>query len=271
MAFLGDLSKDVISGLIGTLIGFVGKILIDFYIKHQKNRIIKEFFGFPVEKIPGKIIIVHSALFDESRISYNYPSCDMISARKIANLLEAVGKKEGSDFVVLPEANCLTLQGSVDASIYNNNLILLGGPKRNKLVAEVLKKSIKPRYDMYKDTFDQNVLYDDRTRHYLVSSRDETKVIVDVNESSNIVEKSHQNEGHDYGLIMSVPNPVNLEYGVLILAGIHGPGTVGAAHYISNKDNLQDLSRRRKGNIIQEVVGVDYDLATEQVIDVSII
>ena len=264
MGFFRDVSKEVVTGLVGTFLGFLGKIGFDFILKNQRDRLILRLLGFP----KGKVLIIHSALFDETRDSYNYPSCDMISARRIANLLESVSKKEGIDFTIIPEANYLTPQGFVNPEVLKYNLILLGGPKRNKVTGEVLENSAKMRYEMSQDATGQNHIYDSITKHSLISSRDKLET---VDNSIEIKRFDDEGAGYDYGLIMSMPNPLHRDRGVLLVAGIHGPGTVGAATYLSSKKNLSELARTRKGGVIQEVIYVKYDLETENVIEVSMI
>lgn len=259
MEFLQSLSEEILAGLVGTLLGFLGKTGLDFITKRRKDKAFQTFLGFP----PGEILIIHSALFDPSRSSYNYPSCDMISGRRIANLLEMIGKKENRDFRIAPESSYLTAEGAVDPAVLNYNLVLLGGPKRNKVTHEVLKMSAKLRYDMQLDLKGENRLYDRMAKHEFKSSRD-----LSTSAAAPIDEDLEGPNGYDYGLIMSMPNPLHLDRGVLLLAGLHGIGTVGAATYISDRRRLQELSRKRQGGMIQEVVYVKYIAASERITEV---
>lgn len=256
MDFLRSLSEEILAGLIGTLLGFLGKTGLDFFTKRRKDKAFQTFLGFP----PGEILIIHSALFDPSRGSYNYPSCDMISSRRIANLLEMIGKRENRDFRIAPESSYLTPEGAVDPEVLNYNLVLLGGPKRNKVTREVLKMAAKLRYDMQLDAKGENRLYDRRAKHEFRSSRD-----LAPSPAQPADEDLEGTNGYDYGLIMSMPNPLHLDRGVLLLAGLHGIGTVGAASYISERRRLQELARKRQGGVIQEVVYVKYITGSERI------
>jgi hypothetical protein len=188
-----------------------------------------------------------------------------LSKRRVANMLEMVGMKEGHDFRITPESDCLTPKGVVDPEVLKYNLVLLGGPKRNKVTHEILKRSAKLRYDMQLDSTGENRFYDRVAKHEFRASRDDPV-------HSGIDDNSYDGSvGCDYGLIMSMPNPLHLDRGVLLLAGIHGPGTAGAALYISDRSHLAELCRRRKGGIIQEAVCVKHSAGADRIIEVSLI
>jgi hypothetical protein len=76
--------------------------------------------------------------------------------------------------------------------------------------------------------------------------------------------------GHDFGLILAVPSPYNLERTVIILSGIHGAGTIGASLFISSVSNISELLRRRKGKLIQEIIVAKYQDDHEKVEEVSL-
>lgn len=260
MDFIRSVSAELIAGLIGTLLGFLAKNGLDAIIKLRRDRVVLRFLGLS----NGETVIVHSAIFDKDRDGYNYPSCDQVAARYIANLLESIGMKEGSDFSIEPEPSFLTPEGSVDTAVLSRNLILLGGPKRNRLADDILGASAKLRYDMRLHTSGENELYDRRTRHFLQASRD-------AREYQPADDKPTTAVAHDYGLIVSMPNPLHLDRGVVIIAGLHGPGTVGAAQFVSHQDHLKELNRRRKGGVIQEVVYVEHKTGSDEILQVSLI
>jgi hypothetical protein len=261
MQFLRSIFEDTFTGLIGAAVGFVAKVGWDFIVRRRREQIILDFFGFS----KGEILIIHSALFDRSREAYNYPSCDMISARRLANLLEEVGKKEGLDFTIAPEADYLTVQGTVNPEVWRSNLILLGGPKRNKVAQTILDKAARLRYTMSLAEDGENRLYDNLTRQPLVSSRDRTPSTDKESDMSD----GEAVYGYDYGLIMSMPNLLHLERGVLLVAGIHGPGTVGAAAYLADKRHLTEMARKRKGGMAQQVICAKYEIGIDRVVDVT--
>ena len=263
MQFLTSVLKDLIVSVVGIILGGLGKIGYDRLIRHRRNRAFSNLLNFD----KGEIVIIHSALYDRSREAYNYPSCDMVSARRFANLFETAGKKEGPDFTIEPESRFLTLKGEVDPKDLGRNLILLGGPKRNKVALEVLKRSARQRYDMDLDDAGENRLYDSRTRNHLTSTRDDRNKPESTGDNDN-----DESIGYDYGLIMSMKNPFRSDRGVLVVAGIHGPGTIGAATYISDRGNLSNLSRRRgKDGIIQEVVCVRYIVKSDIIVEISLV
>src|SRR6202035_4294334 len=63
----------------------------------------------------------------------------------------------------------------------------------------------------------------------------------------------------DYGLLASLPNPYNQSRRVVLLAGIHGTGTVGAAQFLSTDKGLQEAARRRQSHVVSELVKASYD------------
>lgn len=260
MQFFRSVSEELVAGLIGTALGFIGKFGLDWFVRRRKERITLNFFGFP----KGKILIIHSALFDSSRDAYNYPSCDMISARRIANMLEEVGKKEGLDFSIAPESDFLTRQGTIDPEVLKFNLILLGGPKRNKATKIVLEKAAKLRYMMSQDETGENRIYDSVTQYALIPSRDRRDHLPDAVEGDE-----SDLFAFDYGLIMSTPNPLHMDRGVLLVAGIHGPGTVGAATFLADKGHLAEMAKRRVGGVMQQVVCAKYAVGADRVVDVT--
>lgn len=260
MDFIQAVASEFIAGLLGTLLGILFKIGFDRVIRRRRAQTIRSFLNFP----QGEIVIVHSALFDSSRHSYNYPSCDMVSSRRLSGLLESIGLKEGQDFSVAPESNFLTSKGEVNLESLRCNLILLGGPKRNKITAEILKGSVKPRYDMHLDESGENVLYDSFTRNHLKASRDDPQF-------RSQSDDNDEGYGYDYGLVMTMANPLNLDHGVLIIAGIHGPGTIGASTFITDKKSVALMISKRHGGVIQEVVYAKYACKTDRIIEVSMI
>lgn len=253
MPFMQSISEQILAGLAGTIIGYIGKVSYDNLIKFRKNRAFIKFLDFP----KSNIVIIHSALYDDSRNSYNYPSCDMISARQIANLLEAANKKETIDFRIEPETNCMDAKGTVVSEILKCNLILLGGPKRNKITNQILTNTkIDFRYKMTLDpSSGENQIVDKMTGNHYNPKEGETT-----------------DERIDYGLIMTMRNPLNSERGVLMVAGIHGPGTIGSSKFISKRENLVTLSRKRKGGAVQEIIQTThYTDKTDNVKDICLI
>lgn len=60
-------------------------------------------------------------------------------------------------------------------------------------------------------------------------------------------------------LVASLPSPYNSGKRLVILAGIHATGTVGAAEFVADPANLRTLKNRWDGETISEIVRVDYD------------
>jgi hypothetical protein len=201
--------------------------------ERARDAAVKEFFG-----LPGKVIIVHSAVFDPPEQAWNYPATDTKAARALATVLESSGMREGVDFSVMPDRRV-----TIDDALWRNNLVLLCGPARNA-VLEHLAPALSMRYTMSVDDAGRNVLTDRDRDSRMLSSR----------------EAGSSNSGHyDFGLIASLPSPRQPQRRVVLLAGIHGTGTVGAASFVTDVGNLRTLNgRRRTDGVVSEVIRVDY-------------
>ncbi|HTG35113.1 MAG TPA: hypothetical protein VLB76_19525 [Thermoanaerobaculia bacterium] len=261
---LKDLAEDigkligahVLAGTLGAGGGYCLRLLQDSRKARRVNASIKDFFGLK----SAQVLIVHSAVLDASRQAYNLPSCDTRAARVIAHLLETAGRIEGKSFLILPEGDFTSRFGQlVDAADYD--LVFLCGPKRNHLVSEVLLMAPHLRYQLScsPETGD-NVLFDRERNSQLVSSRDL---------SSEAATTAHV--AYDFGLLLSMPSPLNMDRQLVILAGIHGTGTLGAAEYLSDPDNVRSLCRRRQHGIVQEVVRAEYKADPELIAKLVIV
>ncbi|GIF48952.1 hypothetical protein DFJ67_2656 [Asanoa ferruginea] len=213
-------------------VGAVG--LRRWFRKRARVAAVKEFFG-----LPGKVLIVHSAVFDPPEQAWNYPATDTKAARALATILEASGMREGVDFSVLPDRRV-----DIDDELWRNNLVLLCGPARNAVLAHLTPSlSMSMRYTMTVDDEQENVLTDHERETRMLSSREAGAGTIG---------------NYDYGLIASLPNPRQPQRRVVLLAGIHGTGTVGAAGFVTDAGNLRTLNGRRADGIVSEVVRVDY-------------
>lgn len=77
----------------------------------------------------------------------------------------------------------------------------------------------------------------------------------------------------DYGLIKVISNPFNEEKRIIILAGIHGAGTLGAALYVSEINKLKELFNRKinEEEGIEEVVIAKCQGNRENIISVQLL
>lgn len=258
MPFLGSLFTEVLAGLIGTSLGFMLKIGIDRYRALRRNKHIVEFF----KPDSGKIAIIHSSIYDIDRKAYNVPASDTVSVRKLSSMLENAGYSEGKEFFIAPDIDFLTDDGDIHPKAMNYNLILTCAPKRNKVTEHILEHSASLRYQMTTDPeTNENLLFDTRVEQYLRSSRD----IVHTHDT-----ESHTIRGYDFGLIVSMPNPIKRIHNVVILAGIHGAGTIGCSMLVTDTEQLKELCRRRRGNIIAEIVRAEFVDDYENIVNYSL-
>jgi hypothetical protein len=252
---LNAIIENLLAGFIGTFLGFLAKLGFDKYRKDRRNKPVIDFFNLQNRKIA----VIHSAIFDKERGVYNYPASDTRAIRIITNSLESADLKEGKDFIVSPDVNFLNPDGTVNPKVMDYDLILMCAPKRNKITEEILSRCPKLRYRMTFDTeTNRNLLYDTSTNNYFVASRD-------------LPNNSDKNNGYDFGLIMSTPNPSNLNRNVIILAGIHGAGTIGTALAVSDTNKLKELCSKKVGGIMQSVVRAEFQGDYDNVTEVSIL
>jgi hypothetical protein len=240
--FFSGVVGSTASGVIGLGIGYLGRAGYDRHRRRRKTAAVRELFGSG----NARIRVVHSAIFDAGRSAFNYPSSDSRAARHVAHLLEVAGLREGPDFLIQPDIDLPRhANGELAPALWDENLVFLCGPKRNAVLRETIIPVLPPsvRYQLGVDPVTgENVLTDRKREVTLVSSRDAP------GSTSNF----------DYGLIVSVPNPMNAARRLVLLCGVHGTGTLGVAEFISELKNLDKLVNRGESGVIAEVVRADY-------------
>lgn len=259
MDLIRGVVENLIAGLVGAVLGYFAKIGWDRFKKAQRSKTILDIFN----AAHGCTLIIHSATYDESRHAYAFPYCDTKASRIIASLFESIGQKEGIDFKILPDYDLMLADGTIDPTIMNNNLVLICSPKRNRITKLILSKSPNLRYSMEIDKVTGEIILYDEVRHNILSPSSNPHFLDQG--SPKPIEK-----GYDYGMIASMPNPINLTRNVVILAGIHGSGTLGAAMLVGDENFRSELCRRRKNSIIQEVVIAKYEDEVEKIIETSL-
>ena len=235
-------TSELISSLIGLVIGFVFKYLIDKVKEAIRNKPINLFFRSP----KSKLLIIHSAIFDKDRNAYDYPACDTKAARLIASRLTKIGLNEGKDFRVVADADLLKDKSNYERMLKENDLIVLCSPKRNYITKMVLENLNNLRYQpVYDEQKKLNYIKDRLNNVDLISSEDKS-------------ERHFNLECIDYGLLISAPNPFNVSKRVVIISGNHGEGTLGVAEYIQSDENVKKLLSREEQKKIEELIVVKY-------------
>ncbi|WP_157978288.1 MULTISPECIES: hypothetical protein [Nocardia] len=229
---------DVLANLVAASVGIILANAAGWFTRQRNERKLgksfREFFGSA-----GPYMIVHSAIFDAPEQAYNYPATDTHAARALATLFESLGLKEGAEFSIHPDRRV-----SSNDDLWNNNLVLVCGPARNSVLRQISER-IEMRYSITAEN-DDNILVDSfRNPGRLRSSRE--------------APPGEVNGNFDYGLIASISSPRNPARKLVILAGIHGTGTLGAAQFVSDGDNLSKLNQRRSQGSVSEVIRVRYD------------
>jgi len=198
------------------------------------SRAARAFFG--IGRAP--IRIIHSSVYDPPENAYNYPATDTRAARELVQLFESMQMREGVDFTVEPDRRITNT-----SLLREDNTVLLCGPARNGLSADLLGRT-DLRYQMHA-TRGVNVLTDTQRPNVRYLPSRELPL--------------PPTRSFDYGLIASFPHPGNSERRVVVLAGIHGTGTVGAAEYVCTPGNLERIVKAFEYQRTSLVVRVDYD------------
>jgi hypothetical protein len=240
-----SLSLNLLAAVIGWLAAVGFAALRRLWQRRRRVRAFRDFFG-----TSGHLLVIHSAVLDElsadNYISgagnsvYNYPATDIRATRFLVRLFESVGLEEGADFNISPDIRVKT-----DHTLWDNDLVLLCGPARNRVLRD-LTPAIRMRYAMEVGQSGSNILRDMlRGGQQMLASRE--------------LPQPTDDGDFDYGLVASLPNPNNHSRQLVILAGIHGTGTVGAAQLITTGGELRKMATRRKDHVVSEVVQVLYD------------
>ena len=240
-----SVSLNLLSAVIGWLAAVGFAALRRQRRRTRRVRAFRDFFG-----TSGHLLVIHSAVLDELSTDndasavghsvYNYPATDIRATRFLARLFESVGLKEGVDFSILPDIKVKNYQ-----DLWGKDLVLLCGPARNGVMRD-LSSAIRMRYMMEVGENGSNVLRDmHRGGQQMLASRELTRPTNDGN--------------FDYGLLASLPNPNNHSRRLVILAGVHGTGTVGAAQFLAIEEELLKLATRRTDQVVSEVVQALYD------------
>ncbi len=243
---LTNIAYNLVAALLGAVATYLVVRMKQKIRQHAMGREVRLFFGFS-----GPVVVIHSAIPDASDndisatkvVTYSYPATDTRAARVLTTLFESVGLREGTDFTIHPDRPDRVLPKKDKLS--DLNIVLLCGPARNS-VFEKVATTLPMRYSMTTVIDENNVrknkLTDQLREENMTSSRERPNGTV-----------------YDYALVASIPNPDNHSKRIVILAGIHGTGTVGAAEFVADLRNLQLLGSRRKSDVISEVLRVDYD------------
>lgn len=232
--------------LLAAAIGWLAHV--SFTALRQKRRLgrrvraFRDFFG-----TSGQLLVIHSAVLDKPSTDsdieypvYNYPATDIRATRVLAQLFKSVGLKEGIHFEILPD-----IEVKSNLNLWNKDLVLLCGPARNHVFRD-LDPALRMRYMMELDQDGSNVLKDTlRGGQRMLTSRELTQPTNDGN--------------FDYGIVASLPNPKNHSRRLVILAGVHGTGTLGAAQFLAADGELPKLVKARKDSVVCELVQAMYD------------
>lgn len=236
---------NLVAAGIGWLAAVIFTALRRRWRQGQRVRAFRDFFG-----TSGQLLVIHSAVLDKPNDQgsaeypvYNYPATDIRATRLLAGLFESVGLKEGLDYSILPDFKVKN-----NRELWNKDLVLLCGPARNHVFRD-LNNELQMRYVMEIDQDGSNVLKDmQRGGQQMLTSRELKQVT--------------NNENFDYGIIASLPNPKNSMRQLVILAGVHGTGTVGAAQFLTEDKGLLKLvkaRRNQKNQVVCELVKAIYD------------
>src|ERR1044071_1076632 len=142
--WLADVFMSVVVELICVGLGFSLRWVIDFVRKRIANKYIKNFFGLSQRQI----IICHTAL-PSSPHRPDIPLLDVQVANRLAYFLERSKIVTHHDIQILPYYEMLKTDGSIDEKFENCSLIIVGGPKHNKVADIMFQKADCLTYKMF--------------------------------------------------------------------------------------------------------------------------
>ncbi len=231
-----DVFNFLMENSVWAAIGFTAKWMYDKSRKMRVNKYIKEFFGLRGREI----VICHTASVAAPHRP-DIPLADVQAAYRLASFLEGTKIVAHHNIQVIPYFELLRPDGLIRDEFKNCNLLIIGGPRHNKAADMIFQKSHNLRYRMI---FDPHA-----GTHYI----QDTVTQNEIRSTSDSV-----GQGRDFGLILSLPNPLNSSQHVVLLAGIHGSGTLGAERIVSNPKELKELCHSRRNGIIERILLADY-------------
>lgn len=239
MEFTEIFTSEFVSTVLGLFLGFIIKYSYDTFKEYRLNRPIKNFF----RSGKGKMVIVHSTVFDEDRDAYDYPACDSKVIRIISSKLNDIGMTEGKNFIVTSDVDLLKKKSEYEEILSKNDLVLICSPKRNAITKIALEKISNLRYKPILEGRENFLFIQDSLKAIdLISTEDRTNY------------QSDNNEMIDYGIILSTSSPFNFEKKLVVIYGNHGEGTLGAAEYLMDEGNVKLLLKRKTQSKIEELV-----------------
>jgi hypothetical protein len=209
---IGDFLVEIVAGGLLSAAALSSGFLLARYRRFRRRGDLGALFGLGFSSLR----IVHSAIFDPTRNAYNWPASDVRAVRYLTGALEAAGYQGDADFSVVGEPEVVDLPDA-EHELWQGSMILLCGPKRNKLTAKALDLCPTQNYSMEVDEQShEKILRDLRREVVLLSTQD-----------SAFPEEAQ--DPHDYGYILSFPSPRAAHCRITVVAGIHGPGSLRLA------------------------------------------
>jgi hypothetical protein len=210
---IGDFLVEIVAGGLLSAAALSSGFLLARYRRFRRRGDLGALFGLGFSSLR----IVHSAIFDPTRNAYNWPASDVRAVRYLTGALEAAGYQGDADFGVVGEPEVVDLPDA-EHELWQGSMILLCGPKRNKLTAKALDLCPTQNYSMEVDEQShENILRDLRREVVLLSTQD-----------SAFPEEAQ--DPHDYGYILSFPSQgcgiVRLWGCELVFCGVWAPGFV---------------------------------------------
>lgn len=262
---LADSIGSILYGLVAIFLGYCGRLAQEWLRASWQRRRLGQFFGIP----DARVTIVHGAIYDPERQAFNFAAADQQAARSIAELFNQFHLREGKDFDITFEPDPRSDTGVAVAELsevetaryqrlWSRNVVLIGGPRRNAVLDSLAPhlKSLALQITLERSSR-KTLLYHTKLHQQLVPPRDDPS--------------KGNGESYDYALVASLPNPHNLNRRLVILAGIHGTGTLAAGGYVSNLENLTMLNKRARNRIIAEGLVAKYEPGDERPTSVELI
>jgi hypothetical protein len=254
----------IVLGLITLVLGYCARLAQEWARGSLQRRSLGQFFGIP----DTPVTIVHGAIYDEGRKAFNFAAVDQEAAKLVADLFQQFHLREGKDYEIIYEPDPRSDAGEAVAELssadtaryerlWKRNLVLIGGPRRNAVLDSLVPHlGTLPLQISLDRKSRKTILRHVKMEHQLTPSRDDSR--------------KPDGDNYDYAIVASLPNPHNAQHRLVILAGVHGTGTIAAGRFVSKLDNIKLLNKQVRDGVIAEALKARFDPPKESPTDVDL-
>ncbi|TXI27590.1 MAG: hypothetical protein E6Q60_09295 [Nitrosomonas oligotropha] len=231
----------LITGVIGT---FIAIAIQKAYKRYQERNPFLTSMGIK-HSSPTYIVIPKRALLDNNETNQavrdHVTFEDMLAANYVERALTLAGLEQ-KNIIVSSSRDFLD-----DAGATKQNIVVICSPKENEVAEKVFSK-IEEKY-LIQLSFEKHPA---NPKEWVIIFDGATYESPSYKQDAEMKE-----EKSDYAVIARIRNPWNAEKSVILLCGIRGIGTWGAARYL--RDKASELCNRSKRGDFIGIVKVTYE------------